>query len=115
MTDEQLQKAMRKADEDMWERLQMPPVLKVREEDTRIFSRDPALQGYSEHKYVFTDITFGISNKDRLIYVREPDGTLRAANNEERDRLNKIYFPVPGREVMMPKMFEEEYLEVCQL
>lgn len=112
MTDQQLEKARNKANQQMWERLQMPPVVKIRNEDGRVLSKDPALQGYSNAKYVCTDITFGISNKERIIAVREPDGTLRKAFNHEKDRLNQVYFPIPGREVFMPKMFQEEYLEV---
>ena len=26
--------------------------------------------------------------------------------------MRQIYFPIPGRELIMPKMFEEEHLEV---
>ncbi|XP_032456718.1 28S ribosomal protein S22, mitochondrial [Nasonia vitripennis] len=111
MTDQELEDARRQANQLMWERLQMPPVVKVREEDGRVLSKDPALQGFSDAKFVVTDITFGISNKDRIIAVRELDGTLRKAFNHEKDRLNQVYFPIPGREVFMPKMFQEEYLQ----
>lgn len=114
MTDEELEKAMHKANKKLWERLQMPPVVKIRDEDGRILSKDPALQGYSDAKLMITDITFGISNKERIIAVREPDGTLRKAFNHEKDRLNQVYFPIHGREVFMPKMFQEEYLQVIQ-
>lgn len=113
MTEKQLQKALNKANLEMEQLLQMPPVIKTRVEDVRILSKDPALQGYSDSKYVITDITFGIRNKNRTIAVREPDGTLRTADFSERDRLNQIYFPVEGREIYMPKMFLDENLEVC--
>ena len=90
----------------------MPPVVKLRQDKTRVLSKDPAIKGFSDGKYVFTDITYGVKNKDRIIVVREVDGTLRTATYEERDRLNQIYAPEPGREVYMPKMFKDEYLQV---
>lgn len=58
----------------------------------------------------FTDITYGIHDRERLVVVREPDGTLRHAKGEERDRLNQIYFPRPGRKVYIPAMFKKENL-----
>lgn len=112
MTDEELQKALKKAEADMWERLQMPPIVKVRKEDDRVLSKDPALQEFDTSKWVFTDITFGVSNRERIIAVRELDGTLRLGTWEEKDRLNQIYNPMQGREIYTPKMFEPEHLEV---
>lgn len=44
--------------------------------------------------------------------VREPDGTLRKATWEERDRLVQVYFPKPGRRLAPPFMFKEENLKV---
>ena len=41
---------------------------------------------------------------------RDPDGTLRHASPEQRDRLNQIYFPKEGRNVDAPGMFLEENL-----
>ena len=51
----------------------------------------------------------------RMISVREPDGTLRTANWDERGRINQIFLPVDGRSVAMPKMFEEPHLTVCYM
>lgn len=112
MTEEQLAKAMHKANIEMLQFLQMPPVIKARKENIKIYSKDPALQGLYDYKHVFTDITYGVKNKDRIIAVREPDGTLRSATWEERDRLNQIYNPLKGREITVPKMFEDEHLQV---
>ena len=112
MTDEQLKESMLEAEHQANRLLQMPPVVKKRSDVTTVLSRDPALQGYRNSKFVFTDITFGIENHDRLIAVREPDGTLRHANWDERHRMNQIYFPVEGRNMTMPQMFEKEHLEV---
>lgn len=43
--------------------LQMPPVLKERQPIQEVLSKDPALTGYDTCKYVFTDITYGISDR----------------------------------------------------
>lgn len=48
--------------------LQMPPVLKERMPIEEVVSNDSALKGYDTCKYVFTDITFGIS--DRVSHCR---------------------------------------------
>lgn len=112
MTDKQLNEAMLEAEHEAERLLQMPPVIKKRSDITTVLTRDPALQGYRNSKFVFTDITFGVENHDRLIVVRETDGTLRHANWDERHRMNQIYFPIEGRDMTMPKMFEKEHLEV---
>ena len=50
--------------------------------------------------------------QDRLMVVREPCGKLRHANSTERTRILQAYFPVRGRTIHQPKMFEETQLEV---
>lgn len=47
--------------------------------------------------------------------VREPDGTLRTANADERHTVNQIYFPQFGRELKHPNMFNDENLKVLKL
>lgn len=47
--------------------------------------------------------------------VREPNGMLRTASENERQRMSEVYFPRSGRKVEAPKMFEEEYLKVKKL
>ena len=47
--------------------------------------------------------------------VREPDGVLRFATPEERDRALHIYYPRTGKMYTMPKMFNEDQLEVCHI
>ncbi|XP_074109960.1 mitochondrial ribosomal protein S22 [Cotesia typhae] len=111
MTDEELQDLMKKIRARVDEKLQMPPVVKKRKPITEIISKDPEIQGYDTTKYVFTDITYGVSAVDRLIVVRNPDGTLRKANWEERFRMNQTYFPIKGRELVPPRMFQDEYLK----
>lgn len=115
MTDKQLKEVMELTEQKVERRLQMPPVIKRRSSISKVLSKDPAIQGYDTAKLVITDISFGVENHDRLIAVREPDGTLRHADWDERQRMNQIYFPVKGREVVTPKMFENEYLEVIIL
>lgn len=110
MTDEELQDALEDANKKSDDFLQMPPVLAARKPKNTVLSYDPALEGLETSPLVFTDISFGVPNSKRLIVVREPDGTLREANWEVRDRINQSYFPSPGREILCPKMFDGEYL-----
>lgn len=112
MTEEDLKKAMAEADRKMWTMMQMPPVVGIRDDTVCILSKDPAMQGYSDSKLVVTDITYGVNSKRRMVAVREPDGVLRTATNEEKDRMNQIYAPINGREVYTPRMFQPEHLEV---
>lgn len=44
--------------------------------------------------------------------MREPDGTLRKATWEERDRLIQVYFPRQGRKLTPHLLFKEENLKV---
>lgn len=111
MTDEELQEILDDANKRADEFLQMPPVLPARKPVNTILSYDPAIQGLETARLVFTDITFGVPDLKRLIVIREPDGTLREADWDVRDRLNQAYFPRPGREMLCPKMFEDEYLK----
>lgn len=111
MTDEELQKSIAEAQEKANIFLQMPPVVPVRKPIESFISRDPALEGLETCRLVFTDITFGLKDKDRLIVVREPNGDLREAEWELRDRINEVYFPKAKRLLQVPKMFEDKYLE----
>jgi len=92
--------------------LQIPPVLDERTDDhLKILEKDPAMVGFDSANYVFTDITYGIHDRDRIIVAREPDGTLREATGAERDRMNQIYFPKEGRYIKTPILFEPTVLE----
>ncbi|VDP75530.1 unnamed protein product [Echinostoma caproni] len=97
------------------QRLQMPPVLAARNDnDTgRLISSDRGLQGLlpSNYRLVFTDISLGRTRRNRLIVIREPNGDLRHASMAERDRINSVYFPLPGRRLRTPLMFSPEYLQ----
>lgn len=71
-------------------RLRMPPVMEERQPINRVLDVDEALKGFDDAKYVFTDITYGVHDRERLVVVREADGTLREAEWEERDRMNQV-------------------------
>ena len=92
-------------------KLHMPPVMEEREVVSRVLEEDPDLVGFDTCNYVFTDITFGVSDRSRVVVVRQPDGKLRTANWEEQDRLNQIYFPTEGRKHYTPQMFEPDNLQ----
>ncbi|XP_018373518.1 PREDICTED: 28S ribosomal protein S22, mitochondrial [Trachymyrmex cornetzi] len=111
LTDEQLEEARKVAERRAKKYLQMPPVVKQRLEPSELLCEDLALQDHDTVKYVFTDITYGLKDKQRLIIVREPDGTLRHASWKERDRMIQTFLPKPERELRKPKMFEGEYLK----
>lgn len=115
LTDEELQKARKMAEHKANKYLQMPPVVKQRLDLSVPLCKDAALQSHDTTKYVFTDITYGLNDRNRFIVIREPDGTLRHANWQERDKMLQIYFPKPGRELRKPKMFEGEYLQVSMI
>ena len=44
--------------------------------------------------------------------MRDPNGVLKEASWEEKQRMCQIYFPIPGRKIKTPKMFEDEHLQV---
>ena len=51
-------------------------------------------------------------NNERPIVCRHMDGKLRWADWDQVDRMCQMFDPVEGRELIMPKMFEDEHLEV---
>lgn len=53
--------------------------------------------------------------QERFIVVREPNGVLRKATWEERDRMIQIFFPKEGRRVIPPALFKDENLGVSAL
>ena len=111
MTTEQIQEEVETALQRAEVKLQMPPVMKIREEHVEVLSKDPALQNFDEADYVFTDITYGLNDAERKIVIRSTDGTLSTASLDVRKRLNQFYFPLQGRQVRVPKLFEPENLK----
>ncbi|TKS81405.1 28S ribosomal protein S22, mitochondrial [Collichthys lucidus] len=112
MTDEQLKQANELATEQAKKMLTMPPVLPERKPIDDVLSEDKILDGMDTAKFVFTDITYNIPHRERFIVVREPNGTLRKATWEERDRLVQVYFPKEGRKLTTPLIFKEENLKM---
>ncbi|KFO82111.1 hypothetical protein N303_03124, partial [Cuculus canorus] len=110
MTEAQLEEATRKAIEEAKKKLTMPPVLKEREPINDVLADDKFLEGTETTKYVFTDLTYSVPHRERFIVVREPNGVLRKATWEERDRMIQIFFPKEGRRVIPPVMFKDEHL-----
>lgn len=47
-----------------------------------------------------------------MIVVRESNGTLRKAINDEREKVLQIYFPRKGKTTHVPLMFSQQQLEV---
>lgn len=56
---------MKKAEE----KLQMPPVVPIRKEIDFVFSKDIELQGYDTVKFLFTDISFGKTDRVSITKV----------------------------------------------
>lgn len=110
MTNKQLEDEVRKKFEEANHLLQMPPVVQVMEEKQNIISSDPALTGFTDSSFVFTDVTFGLKNSDRSIVIRTPDGVLEDAPFDVRKRCYQIYFPMKGRTFREPTMFEPSNL-----
>jgi len=111
MTTAQLEQAVNQAKKRGEKKIQMPPVLKARKPIDDVISFDPKLQGHDQSAYIFTDISTGFTDRNRLIVARDVDGTLRHASWEERDRMNQIYFPKDGRKLGTPRMFEPANME----
>lgn len=111
MTSEELEAVVNQMKKKVDYYLQMPPVLAARKPITRVISDDPALQGLNTSTFVFTDISFGLRDSERIIWVRDPEGSLKEADWDLRDRMNQLYFPKPQRELKHPKMFQDEHFE----
>jgi len=51
----------------------------------------------------------------RTVVVRHENGDLRHADAETADRMMRVYLPSPGQQVVPPKVFEPDVLEVINL
>jgi small subunit ribosomal protein S22 len=108
LTSKQLEDEVRNRFSEAEKALQMPPVIKPIEDQSKVYSHDQALSNFSKHTYVFSDVTFGLKNKDRSVVVREPDGALKEASYDIKKRVWQIYFPLKDRTFTEPKIFEED-------
>ncbi|XP_068135273.1 small ribosomal subunit protein mS22 isoform X1 [Hyperolius riggenbachi] len=111
MTDEQYQQAVQKAIEVAEQHLEMPPMLKEREQINEVLANDTVIAGLDTYNYVFTDITYSTPHQERFIVVREPSGVLRKATWEERDRMLQVFFPRQGRKLIPPPVFKKENMQ----
>lgn len=84
------------------------------EDERKIITKDSALKNFSDSKYVITDITYGLKQTERKILIRQIDGTLEYASLQIKKRINQLYFPLNGRKIRIPRMFDSnEYLLKC--
>ncbi|KAJ7393225.1 28S ribosomal protein S22, mitochondrial [Desmophyllum pertusum] len=111
MTDAEILEAQHEIEEKAERVLEMPPVMDERQEINETVEENDELAHFSEQNYVFTDISTNVSDRTRSITIREPSGRLRKATWQERDRMNFIYFPKPGRKYDMPELLKDEGLE----
>ncbi|KAM4693656.1 small ribosomal subunit protein mS22 [Discoglossus pictus] len=112
LTDEQYQQSLQRAAGAAEKYLEMPPVLSERKPIDEVLAKDDILCDIETSKYVFTDITYSTPHRERFIVVREPNGVLRKATWEERDRMIQVYFPREGRKLVPPPVFREENMQV---
>lgn len=110
MSDNQLERAKQEAYDHAKARMQMPPVMAANNKEPEILSRDDDIVGYTKFKVMFIDISPGFTDRNRLMSVREPDGTLREPTHSERSRLNHMFYPNEFRSIDTPKLFEEKNL-----
>ncbi|XP_075057774.1 small ribosomal subunit protein mS22 [Mixophyes fleayi] len=111
MTQQQYEESLQKATDVAQQYLEMPPMLTERQPINETLVVDEILSGTDTAKYVFTDITYSTPHHERFIVVREPDGVLRKATWEERDRMIQVYFPRQGRKIFPPPVFQEENMK----
>ncbi|KAM3932615.1 small ribosomal subunit protein mS22 isoform 2-T2 [Leptodactylus fuscus] len=112
MTQQQYEESLQKAAVVAQQYLEMPPMLNEREPIDEVLAVDEILDGTETAKLVFTDITYSTPHRERFIVVREPNGVLRKATWEERDRMIQVYFPHKGRKMVAPPVFREENLKL---
>lgn len=111
MTAKQLEEEVRHKVKHAEKLLQMPPIIQIMDGANRVITTDKALKGFSKSSFVFTDVTFGLKNKDRSVVIRHPDGVLENASFDIRKRVYQIYFRQKGRLFREPKMFEAENIK----
>merc|ERR1719188_452732 len=102
MTQQELEEAQQEVEEKMTKKLQMPPVMDERDAASKVLEEDAMLQGHDTCKYVFTDITFGVPDRQRLVSVREQEGSLRSAAWEERHQILLTFCLPPVQFLYVP-------------
>ena len=67
LTQEELDRLMEDTTQRAKQKLKMPPLLWERQPIDNILSTDPEIQGFDTAKYVFADISFGVSDWVSLV------------------------------------------------
>jgi len=111
LTDEQLAEEQQGAVQRQRIKLQIPPYMKPRKPPAEALEIDPELAHFDTCKWVFTDVTFGLKDRERVVTVRDIDGSLLMAPWDAKERLSQMYNPREGRHVVVPAMFNEDNLE----
>lgn len=111
LTDDQLKQEMERIKETVDEKIKMPLVMTERKSCKRILSNDSVLDGYEDCNVSFVDISENLENRERFIVVRQTDGVLRYADWSERDRSLNLYYPTPGRQTIIPSLFEKDNMK----
>lgn len=92
--------------------LLIPPIMQIDNDKIEIISKDPEIQGMkSDAKYVFIDATYGLKDRERTIFERLPNGILQTSDQLTRRRMLQIYFPLEGRKLDTPRMFNGEHFK----
>ncbi|XP_065061109.1 small ribosomal subunit protein mS22-like [Rhopilema esculentum] len=112
LSDEELCEEEKNIREKALKRLQMPDVKFERKEIDFAIQNDPEIEGHDESKFIFTDISTSKNEMNRRIVVREPNGILREATWEERERMNYLYLPKKGQSYRLPQMLTDQDLPV---
>lgn len=90
-------------------------MLPARARSDVLIEEDPRLAGFlpTGESIVFTDVSINdhVTDRTRMMVARRSDGSLYSVNWEERDLLQKTYFPLPGQRLLTPLMFEPEHLK----
>lgn len=94
---------------------QRPPFMNPRKEIDIELARNPEIAPVMTHNLLFIDTSAYTrsekSNKDKLIVVRDTEGTLREARHGERERAIQIAFPAEGRTMFPSNFFKQESIE----
>uniref|UniRef100_A0A183BYT2 28S ribosomal protein S22, mitochondrial n=1 Tax=Globodera pallida TaxID=36090 RepID=A0A183BYT2_GLOPA len=115
MTDNMYREYLSKMEERSSKFLRFVPFKEPRSNRWEVLTHDTEINAFDNSKFIFADISYDATNEDRTVVVREPDGTLRTALPDERDRMNRLYFVQPNRPVKEPALFSttDEWLQNC--
>lgn len=91
--------------------LLMPPIIPIEEDNIRVLAKDPEIQGFTPAKYIFIDTSFNLKDRERTVLIRHPNGVLETADQQVRRRMIQTYFPFKGRNLDVPRMFNDEHLQ----